>query len=253
MKKVITVLLLAGLVLTGSSCRDKDKDDGTGEVIQPQVEITIEPVYGQLALSSENIVFTTAEGYDLKLREMKIIITDIRNGNNVLSSAAIYDSKKGKALLKINGTSANFGSLDFNIGVHEDINHSDPAAFPNDHALNIVNASDMHWSWNPGYIFFKIEMIADTLNDGIADFNHIVTYHVGMDETFQQKQLTNLNWTNAGQNSEQLRLKVDFEKLLHNGNSTVDIKTESTTHSSPAQMSLSMKLSENFKVALSSF
>lgn len=252
MRHITHILLLSVLVLTALSCRDKDKDKEE-ETVQPQVEITVDPMYDQQFLTSEDVIFTTQEGYDVKLREMKIILTDIRNGSNVLAEAAIYDSRKGKTLLKVNGTSANFGSLDFNIGVHQDINHSDPAAFPNDHPLNIVNASDMHWSWNPGYIFFKIELIADTLNDGNEHFNHVVSYHVGMDDCFQQKQLTNLNWKSVGNNLEQLRLKVDLKRLLENDGSTIDIRTESVTHSSPEQLLLSIKLSENFKAALTPY
>lgn len=243
------LFFLIALVISVSACKDKEKE----KVIQSQVEITIDPMYGYQFLSSENVVFKTDEGYNVKLREMKIILTDIRNGSNLLSPAAIYDSRKGKDLLKIDGTSANFGSLSFNIGVDASINHSDPAAFPNDHALNIINASDMHWSWNPGYVFFKVEMIADTLDDNIENFNHIVTYHIGMDDCFQQKQISGLNWNKVGANLEQLRLKVDIKRLLRNGSSIVDIKTESRTHSEPGDLPLSIKLSENFKAALTPF
>lgn len=252
MKKITQVFILAGIMVFFSSCKDKEPEPDP-EVNQPQVQITIEPVYGSLALTSDQVVFTTVEGYAVKLREMKIILTDIRNGSHVLSAAAMYDSGNGNSLLKINGTSANFGNLDFNVGVEQSLNHSDPAAFPNDHALNIVHASDMHWSWNPGYIFFKVELIADTLDDGIENFNHVVSFHVGQDTTFRQKQLTNLTWNKVSENLEQLRLKVDIEKLLQNGSSTIDIKTESTTHSSPAQMPLSIKLADNFKAALNPF
>jgi hypothetical protein len=244
------LFFLTALILLMSACKDKKKED---EIIQPQVEIVIDAMYGYQFLSTDSTVFTTEEGYDVKLREMKIILTDIRNGNNLLSPAAIYSSKKGRALLKTNGTSANFGNLSFNIGVDATLNHSDPAAFPNDHALNILNASDMHWSWNPGYIFFKVEMIADTLDDGVKNFNHVVTYHVGMDDCFQQKQITGLNWNSVGNNIEQLRLKVDIKRLLQNGTSVVDIKTESATHSAPENLPLSIKLSENFKAALTPF
>ena len=162
MKRVVNYLAIIGLGLTIGACRDKDEENEE-ETVKPQVEITMDPMYDQQFLSSENVIFTTEEGYRVKLREMKVILTDLRNGNHLLSPAAIYDSKKGRTLLKVNGTSSDFGSLSFNIGVDSVLNHSDPAAFPNDHALNIVNASDMHWSWNPGYIFFKIELIADTL------------------------------------------------------------------------------------------
>lgn len=250
MKNPIFIFIL-GVLFFASSCREKDKPVEEEPMQQAQIEVTIEPFYGSLPLVSENVIFTTQEGYSVKLREMKIILTDLHNGNSVLSDAGLYDFKKGKTLLKVNGTSANFGNLSFNIGVPDNLNHADPAAFPNDHPLNILNASDMHWSWNPGYIFVKIEMIADTSLNQMENFNHIISFHVGMDEAFRQSEFSNLTWNNAGNGLEQLRLKVDFETLLHKENSTVDLKTESSTHSAPAQMPLSLKLADNFKSALS--
>lgn len=251
MKTSNAILLLTCLLIIFASCKDKDKEEDVSPVVQNQVELTVEPFYDNLSLNSPNTIFTTNEGYKAKLLEFKFILTNIHNGNNVMAGAAIYDRSKGSSLLKTNGTSANFGNLSFDIGVDSSVNHSDPSAFPNDYPLNIVNASDMHWSWNPGYIFVKIEMIADTLNDSVENFDTPITYHLGMDDAFQQKELTNVNWSNASQNLEQLHLKINFAKLLSNGGSVVDIKNERMTHSAPAQMPLTIKLSENFKAALS--
>lgn len=253
MKQITITFKLLLFLMVIVSCRNKEKEPQVEQTIQPTIEINITPYFGGLELANENVVFTTEEGYEVKLRDLKIILTEIKNEDKLLSDAAMYSFKKGKKLLKVNGTSAGWGALNFNVGVSQTINHSDPSAFPNDHVLNILNASDMHWSWNPGYIFVKIEMIADTLQDGIENFNHPISFHIGMDETLQEKSISNLNWESIGNQNEQLKLKVNFHELLHRTGSSVDLKNEHTTHSSPDQISLSKKLAENFKEALTPF
>lgn len=233
-----------------SACKEKPVAPNE-QPSSPKIELTLEPYFDATPIASTETIFTTEEGYQLKLREFKIIFTSIKNGNKIVSDAAMYSFENGKSFLKVDGTSEGLGNLNLSVGVDESLNHSDPSAFPNSHPLNILNASDMHWSWNPGYIFFKIEMIADTLADGITDFNHIVSYHVGKDEAFRNIALTNLNWVNSGTLTEQLRLKVDFKKILRNGSSIVDIKTESVTHSAPDEMPLTLKLATNFQSAIS--
>lgn len=250
MNRSSIILALLATLTFFSACKDKPEDVIVAP--SPKIELTLEPYFDETPISTIETIFTTEEGYQLKLREFKIIFTSIKNGTKTISDAAMYSFEKGKSFIKTDGTSQGLGSLNFNVGVEENLNHSDPSAFPNDHALNILNASDMHWSWNPGYIFFKIEMLADTLDDGIANFNHIVSYHVGKDECFKNVQLSNINWVNAGNLTEQLRLKVDIKKILRNGGSIVDVKTESVTHSAPEQMAISLKLAANFQSAISS-
>ncbi len=239
---IAVLLMTAGMF---ASCKEKPTDN---PLVESTVEITLEPRYGTQAIQFDETVFHTEEGYAVKLREMKLIVTNLRNGSNLLSDAASYDSKKGVFLLQQKGTASNFGQLQFSIGVDSTRNHADPSGFPNEHPLNILNAGDMHWSWNPGYIFFKLEMIADTANTG--NFNHAISFHVGMDECFRETSFTALNWQIVAPQTERLRLQLDLKTLLRNQTSVVDLKTEFLTHSSPEQIPLSLKLADNFKVAL---
>ncbi|HLU87021.1 MAG TPA: MbnP family protein [Taishania sp.] len=253
MMKLVQKSVFFACLLSFIGCKDKKTIDDPVETKVPQVKIILDPVYDQLPLALDQTIFETDEGYRLKLREFKIYFTDLNNQGEQLADAALYNLSNSNTVLLKNGDFTKFGNLSFNIGVSEANNHADPSAFPNNHPLNIINANDMHWSWNPGYIFFKIEMIADTLNDGVDNFNHIVSYHVGQDTCLRTVSLTNLNWSKVSQYVDQLRLKVDFKKLLNNAGSTIDIKTESVTHSAPETMELSNKLATNFKNALSAW
>lgn len=247
-KLLKSILLPICMFFLVSACKEK-KPAEQPEPIK-QVEVTVDPMYELQYLQDDETVFVTEEGYRVKLREFKFYVTDVRNGEHLVTDAALFDWSKGKTLLKVPGDAANLGALALNIGVPAALNHSDPAAFANDHALNILTANDMHWSWNPGYIFAKVEMLADTLDDGIALFDKIVSYHIGMDDAFQSATFSNLSWQTSSAHLSQLRLKFDLSTFLRNGTSIVDIKTESGTHSEPENMPLTLKLATNFKAAL---
>lgn len=71
-----------------------------------------------------------------------------------------------------------FVALRLAVGVDSLRNHSDPAAWPVSNPLSLLNSAHMHWNWNTGYIFFKLEgqyqRVDPPLNGGFS-------YHLGGD------------------------------------------------------------------------
>ncbi len=56
-------------------------------------------------------------------------------------------------------------------------------AYPTNHALSAAN--NMYWSWNPGYIWMKLEGRMDTNEDGdFGDPNEIFSIHSGVDAAY---------------------------------------------------------------------
>lgn len=238
---------LASIAL--SSCKE-DKITPPEPVVQPnQLEIIVEPYFGATHIE-ESTVFTTAEGYDVQLTNMKFYLTNVGNNGSVLASASLFDWLNGNRLLKVDADYSLFSNLSGNIGVNPTDNHADPAAFANDNPLNITIADDMHWNWNPGYIFLKIEAKVDTLDDGNALFDHNVVLHIGKDENLQLFQLNDLTWNAVSDKLHRASLKVDLETFLQNDGQNIDLKTENSSHSAPGQEALSLKVIENFKAAL---
>ena len=111
----------------------------------------------------------------------------------------------------------------------------------------------MHWDWNPGYIFLKVEAKVDTLSDGIDNFNHYVVFHVGGDNLLQTINLSGYNWSQVSNGLYQLPLKLDMQKFLQNGAQTIDVKTEHSSHSLAGEEALSLKVIQNLRDALSPF
>src|SRR5690606_1674593 len=160
----------------------------------------------------------------------------VANGSTNLTSAALFDwMETGTSFISVKADKANFTNLSANLGVGATDNHSDPSAFPNDNVLNIAIANDMHWSWNPGYIFLKVEAKVDTIPDATELFDHTIVFHVGLDANLQTWTVSDLNWSTINATTSRTTLKLDLEKFLQNNGQNIDLKTEFSTHSAPGQ------------------
>lgn len=241
------IFFLALLILL--SC----KNDNV-EVPVPVIEnlkITIQPTYGATDLQLDQTVVTN-EGYKVQFTDLKCYFSSVRNGAKELCQAALYDYRQtGTLVFEKPGKPDDYLNLTAFLGVDTIYNHDDPSAFPNNSPLNIMNANDMHWDWNPGYIFIKVEAKVDTLVDGIDNFDHFVIFHIGTDPFVQSLNFSNVNWVANGNGMYTLPLKLDMYKFLQNGTQTIDLKTEHSSHSMAGQEVLSLKVIQNFKDAIS--
>lgn len=247
--KWLTLLMVTTIVL--SACKKDQPEDcstDTGEV----VKVTVQPMYGSETLYLDS-VYTTAEGYDVQFTEIKFLAHKI-SGTSQIKDAAFYDFRTtGTTMFQTNAEIENLTNLTMFLGVDGDDNHADPAAFPNESVLNISNSGGMHWGWNPGYIFLKVEGKVDTIPDGNPLFDRSFVFHIGKDENLKTLTFNNANWQTQSDNSRLLALKLDMQKFLQNGTEVIDLKTEYTSHTAPGQEQLSEKVIQNFKDAISEF
>lgn len=88
----------------------------------------------------------------------------------------------------------------FHVGVEEEVNHDDPALWPEDHPLAPKNPS-MHWGWVGGYRFVAMEGLC-----GAA-----------MNETFQMHSVGNEIYT---------LVQVEVDEQATDGVITVDLKAD---------------------------
>lgn len=249
--KLNTFLAILLLVFSLGACKDDVVQEPTPEV--DYLKITIQPVFGLNNLSLDDTI-TTVEGYKVKFTDLKCYFSQIKNGSSTLAESGLFDFKQtGTFLVQSPGVKTDYLSLTSFLGVDPAINHNDPSEFPNSSPLNIANANDMHWDWNPGYIFVKVEAKVDTLIDGVNNLDHYVVLHVGTDAFIQNLNFTGLNWQTVSGHLAVLPLKLDLERFLQNGAQTIDLKTEHTTHSSAGQEVLSLKVIQNFKDAISTY
>jgi hypothetical protein len=246
------ILFIGAFIIAISSC--KKKSPVPTSVINDQLMVTVRPTFGTSDLNLDETVITN-EGYAIQFTDVRFYVTSLKNtSGKQLVEAALFDYRNnGIELLKVEGKPSDFPSIFGYLGVESSLNHSDPASFTSANPLSTSIANDMHWDWNPGYIFVRIEAKVDTLTDGVENFNHNVLFHIGGDNLLQNLNFSSLNWTSSGQGVYTMGLKLDLQKFLQNGTSKIDVKSEHKSHSLKAEEALSLKVIQNFRDALSPF
>lgn len=248
----ILIFSMVSLFAVFTSCKDKVEGEPC-DPITGTLKITVQPVFGGQTLYLDS-TYTTAEGYDVQFTDLKFFAEDVRGPISQLKDASFFDYREtGIDLLTGEGKPEDFASLNGNLGVQSSLNNSDPAAFPNDNVLNISNSGGMHWGWNPGYIFMKVEAKVDTIADGVPLFDHPVIFHVGKNENLQTLSFSNVNWQQVDDVMYSFPLKLDMQAFLQNGTQTIDLKSEFTSHTGSGQEALSLKVIQNFNAAISEY
>jgi len=212
--------------------------------------ITVNPSFGALPLMLDSI-YQGPNGIRIKVSDIKFFTTLMSNQNNTFAEVAYFDYReKGTLLIEQTLDYSKFPSLDFVLGVDTSFNHDDPSAFPNNSPLNIMNAGSMHWGWNTGYIFISVEGKADTLADGIDNFDLSYSYHIGTDLYQQAMNFSNLTWVKTAAHQHTLAFNLDMESFFFNPSQPIDIPNEPFTHSGAGLSAFTQKVALNFKNAL---
>ncbi len=250
MKKIYFLIIFTGCFLLYSCNKDKPNPIETPKSF---VEITVQPTYNSSNLFLDSVYITT-EGYKIKFTDLKFFGTTLKNGSNNLAQVGFFDfALSGNYFMKVEQDVNLFSDLQMILGVDSLLNHNDPSTFSNDSPLNISNAGTMHWGWNPGYIFISVEGKADTLIDGIENYDHNFSFHVGTDDYLQSKSFSAINWVKTTPNTHTFALQLDLFDVICNAMTPIDLRTEFLAHSSSLQAALTLKFGKNFKSALTPY
>jgi hypothetical protein len=251
MKYIFIPLLLSIIGFSFNSCKKDTVEEPLVVVVNDQLSIQVLPVFGSETLYLDS-TYLTDEGFEIQFTDLKFFGGNWKNGTQTLFESAFFDYRSdGNKFVTVNKKPDAFSALQGLLGVDSSLNHLDPTAFANDNPLNIANAGDMHWSWNPGYIFIKVEARVDTIQDGIPLFNHFAVYHVGKDNFIQNLDFPIVNWSLVGAKSYRSNLKLDLHRFLSNVGQPINVKTEFSSHTAAGQEILTLKAIQNFKSALS--
>ena len=104
-----------------------------------------------------------------------------------------------------------YTGLTFGIGVDDAMNHVDPTTTDGSSPLNPASSGYQHWAWNSGYIFIKLEGMADTTGDGAMDCS--LTYHIGTDNLYHMVNIAS-NFEVEKKKKSTIRVEVDVKQIL---------------------------------------
>lgn len=253
MKNILFILLLISTLLF--SCKKEKKSDPIVDK-EYTTELAFDLFFGEQQITSPTQVFILDNGYKVKVANVKVLFTRPQIGDKTLAESVFYDFPNTTNNLFLSYKNASFLTGDFkiNLGVDRDVNHQDPSAFPLESPLNILNSGDMHWSWNPGYIFYKMELMMDISNiSGEEHFDHPVSYHIGLDDNFYAFGPENVTQHSINELTKRIRLKLDFKEFLFGTQPPVDIVTESISHSTGPQSDIAVRIARAFKQNIKSY
>lgn len=242
----ITLLGLAVMLSCMTSCKKTPKEE-TGT---DRSYIDVFPMFGNETLYLDS-VYITDEGFQVKFTDIKFLVTDWQNGGKLLTDAAMFDYREtGNSFIQAKQPATHFSAIQGFLGVTSNRNHADPVAFPNDNVLNIMKSGDMHWAWNPGYIFVKVEAKVDTIPDNIPNFDHNVTFHIGKDTNLLSVDFPVVHWVQLSPKEYSTSMILDMHQFLSNSGQRITLNSEYTSHTAPDQEALSTKVIQNFRSAL---
>jgi hypothetical protein len=137
-----------------------------------------------------------------------------------------------------------YKGLRFIIGLDSAVNHGDPTVFEPGHPLAIKTPS-MHWDWNSGYLFMKIEGKVDTTGKGLGPPVTEFFYHIGMDRMKRTIEIP-MTFRVDKSSGNSLRLKFNLTALL----GCIDLRSEISTHTFDNQ-SLAGRIADSWQTAFS--
>jgi hypothetical protein len=226
---------------------DAEKDNGSC-LYNGNLQVNLTPKFNGEAISFDS-VYHNISGYRIRFSSIKFYTTDALaiNGStsNEANSVARFDYSVSNVMFNGNVTPGTYTQLDFNIGVDSVRNHSDPASFPNDNPLNIIDSSGMFWTWNSGYIFVVIEGQYDTdsLGTGMPTVNF--SYHIGKDPYLRTNSAM-VNFTIAEKTTTELNYELNMEKFFYSATDTLDVDVNPVIHSTSGQLLITEFLADNF-------
>ena len=248
MKKLFSIaaITLACTTLLFTSCK-KDKSEEPTPSTEQNLTMHLHSNVGTHTANYDSTFINSAgqrftiEDYRMYISNVVLIKSDGSElpitGKIFLTNPEIDEYELGMVPV------GNYKGFRFIVGLDSTINHSDPSTYPSSNPLSVQTPS-IHWSWNSGYIFWKVEGKVDTTVAQTGPVNVDYLYHIGMDEFKRTIDFsTDAFSVNSGQD-QVIHLNFDLAAALIN----VDMTSELMTHTMDNMM-LATKIADSWQSA----
>jgi hypothetical protein len=156
------IMLLAIFAAISITSCSKDHDhDGTGHL-----HVYFSNRYGLTDALEYDSVKTGTNGRNFTVQTNQYYISNVRlithDGAEVSTDAYLLAKNGLENEIEFEELAAgHYTALRFDVGIDSATNHLDPSTYDGTSPLALQTPS-MHWSWNSGYIFFRLEGLVDT-------------------------------------------------------------------------------------------
>lgn len=238
------IFFLIAIIITITSCK-KDEDPEYNSNVKAPFSIEFDHIAGSSNLQLNTGTYTNASGQNFTVTKVRYYVSNFKLTN---VDGSVYTVPQAESYFLIDESITNsrkpvlnipegeYKTLSFLIGVDSLRNTMDVSQRTG--VLDVGGAAtDMYWSWNSGYIFFKL----DGTSPVITTMGGVFQYHVGGFGGYSTATVNNLrtvtvDLTNRGTakvktgRQANIHLMVDVLKAL-NGSTNLNFATTSMIHS----------------------
>jgi len=222
LKRSAALLALVGAIGMAGGCKEDSTSPDTGNNNNGKTDTTaftvqLYPTFNGDALHLYE-KHVTSSGDTVSFSNIKFYLSDFR----LVSDSGKETSLDGIFLVNLDDTAyrkstfipfnfmaptGNYTALKFNVGIDSAINHRDASAdeFP------LGPNSGMYWSWNPGYVFHKVEGTVDSAGKEIT-----ILYHLGEDKRNAAITITDAISVSTGKTNT-VSVNADYNKFFSAG------------------------------------
>lgn len=241
--KTVVVLLTAATIFSGCK-KEEPIPPSTEEVLKFHIHTNVGNAGAEYGIN-----YATADGRTFNLSDLRYYISNIVL---IKSDGSEYPVEDKVLLVNPSQNEYELGEVPvgtykgfkFFIGLDSTANHADPTTYAAGDPLAIQTPA-IHWSWNSGYIFMKIEGQVDTSVAGNGNVDFPFFYHIGLDQFKKTVDFTTEAFTVSSGAEKEIGLEFDLLKVL-NG---VDMRTENVSHTMD-NMPLASKISSNWPTCI---
>jgi hypothetical protein len=247
MKKINLITIITITIASFiTACK---KDDTTPKNAKQVLDFHWHSKVGS-ADASYGVQFTSTDGIKFKLSDWRYYVSNFvlikEDGSEYPISDKVFLIDIANADYSLDSVPVgNYKGFKFTVGLDSTTNHKDPTLYAASNPLSLQSPS-IHWSWNSGYIFMKIEGKYDSTvaQLGGTSINQPFFFHVGTDKLKQVIDYSNEAFSVVSGEDKELHIEMDFLKILN----SVNLKTENATHTGD-NLPLATKISNNWKTS----
>lgn len=219
MKRISITLLIAAIALL-AACK-KDNTGGTG-TLYLHMHTNIDTTEAEAG-----VVCHDAAGRQYQLNVAQFYVSNVKlhraNGTS-LGIDGVYALKTIATEQYLVGEVpvGDYVSVTFNVGLDSTINHSDPATYNPSSVLAPQNPSMWFGSTTQGYVFMRVEGLADTTLGNVGTPNVPFSYLLGTDAQRKTITMPDKAFTVTKGTAQEIHITCDYGKLL----TGIDFKTQ---------------------------
>ena len=242
MMKFHSLLLWLVISATAISCNKFDDIEPTGNSLSFAFHFQVNGE--DFEINTQYDINGTAVTFDVLRYYLSGLYMQQANGLEInLQDEYLLVGPNGMVTLNGGVDASNITRIKFFIGVDSVANNQSEADFldrPSIDPLSLQNPS-MHWNWNTGYKFLRIDGNVDT--DGNGTIDTPIAYHLGTDQFLKNFDInTNIRMVEG---ANVVSFILDLGALF----TGVDMSTERETHTGD-NLALAQRLYDNLSIAM---